>query len=201
MSGGVVRKGMRRTERLEKRSVSLLSATARIATFSDAVGEVVANALESGASRIDVTACPTALRFSVVDDGEGMSERGLSLLCESGATSKDVRCGFRGGSLFALACIASVEIRTRKEGSKLFRKWVRDGVTLFCGEEPDEVALPGRGTLVDVWEMFHATPVRKRDLLCSEFTAVNELESVRRLVSRYALFHPGITFSVSDGSR
>ena len=95
-----------------------------------------------------------------------------------------------------------MEVRTRRTGGKLFRKWVRHGEIVDCGEDPDEVALfADHGTAVDVWELFHSVPVRKQELLWNESSIRAEFVRVRRLVGACALFNPQVAFDVVDGTK
>src|SRR5208283_2200430 len=128
-----------------------------------AIKELVENALDAGASRIDVAieAGGRAL-IRVSDDGLGMDEGDLALSVERHATSKlsdgDLTAiatlGFRGEALPSIASVSRLEIRTRARGAAQgYEMRVEDGVK----SAPRPSAHPS-GTRIEARELFAATP-------------------------------------------
>ncbi|TCT09988.1 DNA mismatch repair protein MutL [Tepidamorphus gemmatus] len=166
------------------------------------VKELVENAIDAGASRIDVVVEGGGRRLiRVVDDGCGMSPEDLMLAVERHATSKlpdgdlvDIRTlGFRGEALPSIGAVARLSIVSRSAADPhASRVAVEGGVR--SGPMP---AALGRGTRVEVADLFYATPARLR-FVKSE-TA--EIQAVVDVVRRLALAHPGIGFSLTAGER
>ncbi|KAJ8904585.1 hypothetical protein NDN08_001103 [Rhodosorus marinus] len=184
---------------LNERTARIVSACARVGSYAEAIGELVVNSLEAGATDIRVEAAPSALRLSVVDNGHGVNRSSLELLGAAGASSKGLSDGYRGSFLAALSSVASVEVRTRCGSGPVLRKWLRHGETLFVGDE--EFGLLERGTSVDVWEMYQNVPVRKRTLAQAELGPDDQLDASRHVLSVLSLFHPDTGFHLTDGTR
>jgi DNA mismatch repair protein MutL len=165
-----------------------------------AVKELVENALDAGARRIDIAVEGGGLdRIRVTDDGHGMPRDDLLLAVERHATSKlpdddlvHVRhLGFRGEALPALAEVSQLTLASRPSGADLgFALTVEHGVVGV----PRPVALSA-GTRVDVVGLFASTPARLKFMkaVASEFGAAREV------VQRLALAHPFVGFTLSDG--
>ncbi len=157
------------------------------------VKELVENALDAGARQISVEvrgAGRTSIR--VADDGSGIGPGQLALAFQRHATSKvhdleDLRAiatlGFRGEALASIAAVAEVECR-----SQAARVRLRAGALL-----EDGVAMPTPGTVIEVRDLFGATPARLR-FLKSEAT---EQSLCLRTVQPYAILYPEVRFSVT----
>jgi DNA mismatch repair protein MutL len=157
------------------------------------VKELVENALDAGARQISVEvrgAGRTSIR--VADDGSGIGPGQLALAFQRHATSKvhdleDLRAiatlGFRGEALASIAAVAEVECR-----SQAARVRLRAGALL-----EDGVAMPTPGTVIEVRDLFGATPARLR-FLKSEAT---EQSLCLRAVQPYAILYPEVRFSVT----
>ncbi|MDO9513251.1 MAG: DNA mismatch repair endonuclease MutL [Elusimicrobiota bacterium] len=160
------------------------------------VKELVENALDAGADRIDVKALEAGLGFiSVTDNGSGMDFEDLKLSLEPFATSKikvknDISSvqslGFRGEALASIANVAAV---------KIFSSTGSTGAVILSegGREIDhrEFSCP-RGTTVEVKKLFFNAPVRKRFLKSPKYMN----GEILRVVREYALSRPEIVFSL-----
>jgi DNA mismatch repair protein MutL len=179
---------------------------------ADAVKELLENALDAGATRIDVEVRAGGLDLiRVTDDGTGIPASDLPLAARRFATSKLLlesglpavsTLGFRGEALWSIAFAAQVSLTSRPAaqlgGMRLLAhhhsqdaRHHQDGgeVTL----EP--VACPA-GTSVEVRALFAEFPARKASL---ESPAM-ETRRVAALVSRYALHHPDVSWRLmADG--
>ena len=162
-----------------------------------AVKELVENALDAGASRIEVTIASGGQKLiRVVDDGAGMDEADLVLCVERHATSKIpdgdltniATLGFRGEALPSIASVARVEIATRTaEAPHGLRLRVEFGEV----SPPAPIAM-GQGARVEVRDLFAATPARLK-FLKSERA---EASAVADVVKRLAMANPDVRFSL-----
>src|SRR6266571_1932268 len=159
------------------------------------VKELVENAVDAGASRIQVSieAAGQGL-IEVVDDGEGMAPVDLPLAFLRHATSKIRSLGFRGEALASIAAVARVEAVSRpRDRGEGYRVLVEGGVQIAAGPAGSPV-----GTRVSVSRLFFNTPARLKFLK----QPATETAVIVRLGSELALAHPtvGITLG-ADGRR
>ena len=164
-----------------------------------AVKELVENALDAGARRIEVAiAAGGRDLIRVSDDGVGMNAADLELSVERHATSKipdgDLTridtLGFRGEALPSIASVSRLEIRSRARGAEAaFALRVEDGVK----GAPTPSAHP-EGTRIEARDLFAATPARLKFLKTDRAEAQACAETVRRL----ALAHPRVRFSFAS---
>jgi DNA mismatch repair protein MutL len=167
------------------------------------VKELVENAIDAGATRIEVELRDGGLSFiAVADDGQGMTADELTLAVERHATSKlpdddlvDIRTlGFRGEALPSIGAVSRLAIASRKP--KADSAWQ---ITVEAGVKsaPQPAAL-ARGTRVEVRDLFFATPARLKFMKATRTEQGHVLDSVTRL----AMAHPDVSFVVvSDGER
>ncbi len=164
--------------------------------------ELVENALDAGAQRVEVTTEEGGRRLiAVSDDGRGMTAEELELAVERHATSKldddDLSriqtLGFRGEALPAIGAVSRLAITSRRSGAdSAWRVTVEGGVK----RGPEPVAHPP-GTRVEVRDLFFATPARLKFLKAprTEFARLNDV------LKRLAMANPHVAFSLSDGGR
>jgi DNA mismatch repair protein MutL len=166
-----------------------------------AVKELVENALDAGASRIDVTIENGGQGLiRVIDDGVGMDEADLLLCVERHATSKIpdgdltniATLGFRGEALPSIASVARLEILTRRadapQGARLAVEFGKVGAV--------KPAALTHGARVEIRDLFAATPARLKFLKTSR----SEAQAVADAVKRLAMANPGVRFSLGgDG--
>ena len=129
------------------------------------VKELVENAIDAGASRIDVVAHGGGLSLiRVTDDGSGMDRDDLVLAVERHATSKlkdddlshILTLGFRGEALPSIAAVARLTIMSRARGADQAHEIAVDG-----GRKGQlKPAAIGEGTRIEVRDLFYATPAR-----------------------------------------
>lgn len=166
------------------------------------IKELVENALDAGAKRIEVVAVGGGLSLiRVTDDGIGMTEQDLELAVERHATSKldddDLMAirtlGFRGEALPSIGAVARLTIRSKAlsapEGCEIV---VDAGVKAM----PRPVAVNG-GTRIEVRDLFYATPARLK-FLKSERA---ENAAISDIVKRLAMAHPHVDFTLVSGER
>jgi len=166
------------------------------------VKELVENAIDAGATRIDVTAAGGGLQLiRVSDNGAGMSRDDLVLAVERHATSKleddnlsnILTLGFRGEALPSIGAVARLSITSRARGAK--DAWT---IAIDGGRKSEpKPAARAQGTEVEVRDLFYATPARLKFMKSERAETAAIADAVKRL----ALAHPHIAFSLSSGER
>jgi DNA mismatch repair protein MutL len=166
------------------------------------VKELVENALDAGARRIDVLTDGGGRRLiRVTDDGEGMTHADLELAVERHATSKldsddllSIRTfGFRGEALPSIGAAARLTITTRHASEP--HAW---GITIDAGKKSAaRPAALGQGTAVEVRDLFYATPARLKFLKADR----TEAEAVREAMRRLAMSRPDVSFTLAGKER
>ena len=166
------------------------------------VKELVENALDAGASRIDVLTDGGGRRLiRVSDDGEGMTRDDLVLAVERHATSKladedlvaIATLGFRGEALPSIGAVARLAIATRHKSEA--HAW---SIEVDAGTKSElKPAALGEGTRVEVRDLFYATPARLKFLKLDR----TEAEAVRDAVRRLAMSRPDVAFTLAGEER
>jgi DNA mismatch repair protein MutL len=187
---------------LPEQVVNRIAAGEVVERPASVVKELVENAIDAGASRIDVfTDGGGRRRIGITDDGSGMTAKDLSLAVERHATSKlddedllQIRTlGFRGEALPSIGSVARLSITTRHVSEP--HAWalsVEGGVK----SEIMPAAL-AHGTRVEVNDLFYATPARLKFLK----TDRTEAEAIREVVRRLAMARPDIAFTLAGEER
>ncbi|HLG82761.1 MAG TPA: DNA mismatch repair endonuclease MutL [Bradyrhizobium sp.] len=187
---------------LPEQLVNRIAAGEVVERPASVVKELVENAIDAGASRIDVfTDGGGRRKIAITDDGGGMTAADLALCVERHATSKldnedllQIRTlGFRGEALPSIGAVARLSITTRHAGEP--HAWsilVEGGV-----KSPAMPAALGQGTRVEVADLFYATPARLKFLK----TERTEAEAIREVVRRLAMARPDITFTLAGEER
>jgi DNA mismatch repair protein MutL len=187
---------------LSPETVNRIAAGEVIERPASVVKELVENAIDAGAAHIEVIVSGGGLSIiRVTDDGHGMGPADLALAVERHATSKldeedlfDIRSlGFRGEALPSIGSIARLEIRSRTEaaaqGSSI--------VVTRGAKAPIAPTAVNRGTIVEVRDLFSATPARLKFLKSERAEAMAVTDVVRRL----AMAHPDIGFTLQTGEK
>ena len=169
---------------------------------ASALKELMENAIDAGAGKIDITIIDGGKTyFSVKDDGKGMTPDELELAVERHATSKlpdedlfNINfLGFRGEALPSIASVAKLKITSRTADST--EAWC---ISVNGGQkEAVKPAAFGKGTLVEVNDLFYATPARLKFLKAPQ----TEMGYAKEIVNRLAMAYPKISFSLTDGKR
>ncbi len=161
------------------------------------VKELVENAVDAGAHRIDIVAVDAGrTSLQVIDDGKGMSETDARLAFERHATSKIQQAadlftlttmGFRGEALPSIASVAQVELTTRTGDSDLGTHLVLEG-SHVVSQEPTACAV---GANFIVKNLFFNVPARRKFLKTNQ----TELSNITTELERIVLVHPDIAFT------
>ncbi len=192
--------------RLSEDMVNRIAAGEVVERPASVVKELVENAIDAGARRIEVvTAAGGVALIRVTDDGGGMARDDLALAVERHCTSKldaekanggldDIRSlGFRGEALAAIGAAARLTVTSRQAGStEAWEIAVEGGETT-----PVKPAGLSRGTQVEVRDLFFATPARLK-FLKSERA---ESSAITDVVRRLALAHPEVRFTLAGSDR
>ena len=169
---------------------------------ASAVKELMENALDAGATQIDLVVKDAGKTLIMVtDNGCGMSETDARLCFERHATSKISKAedlfairtmGFRGEALASIAAIAQVELKTRRSEDEVGTKIVNEGSVV---KEQTLVPMPV-GTSFAIKNLFFNVPARRNFL---KSTAA-EMRHVVEEFTRVTLMHPEVGFTLnSDG--
>jgi DNA mismatch repair protein MutL len=169
---------------------------------ASAVKELVENAIDAGATRVDVILREGGRSLiSVADDGGGMSAEELALAVERHATSKlpdddlthIATLGFRGEALPSIGAVGRLTITSRQAGSD--SAW---SLTVEGGAKGAlQPAALAPGTRVELRDLFYATPARLKFLKASR----TELDHVEDVINRLAMAHPQIGFTLTNDER
>jgi DNA mismatch repair protein MutL len=192
---------MARIARLRDDLVNKIAAGEVVERPASVVKELVENALDAGARKVQVALEGGGLqRIVVSDDGHGMGREDAVLCLERHATSKlreldDLQNlaskGFRGEALPAIAAVSHFSLHTAEPGAEVGTR-----VTVEGGGPPQvEDAAPRVGTVMTVEDLFYNTPARLKFMRRSE----TELKHVEEAVIRIALAHPDVSFLLEHG--
>ncbi len=188
--------------RLPDSLVSRIAAGEVLERPGAAVKELVENAIDARARRIDVTVTGGGRTgIVVVDDGIGMTPEELRLAVERHATSKlasddllDIATlGFRGEALPSIGAVGRLSLTSRPRDAEA--AWTLNVEGGAAG--PVEPAAHPPGTRIEVRDLFYATPARLKFLKTERTEFGHAVDAVKRL----ALAHPEIAFSIGDGAR
>jgi DNA mismatch repair protein MutL len=186
--------------RLDRETVDRIAAGEVVTRPARVVVELVENALDAGAERVDIEVTGGGTeRIRVADDGRGMSAAEAERAVERHTTSKlpdgDLRrvetLGFRGEALASIADVATLTLTTNDGGPRATRVRIDDDVAV-------DAAARGRGTTVEVTDLFHNRPARRASMA----TATTEFERISDRVAAYGLLRPEVAVVLDhDGRR
>ena len=168
---------------------------------ASAAKELIENAIDAGASRIEIaTAGGGKALLRITDNGSGMDEADLMLAVRRHCTSKisthldDIRTlGFRGEALPSIGSVAKVTITSRPPGAT-----TGFSVSVTGGAVSDVRPAPANpGTVVEVRDLFYATPARLKFLK----TERAEASAITEIVKRMAIAFPAVRFVLSGSDR
>ncbi len=197
--------------RLPPEAVNRIAAGEVIERPAAAVKELVENALDAGARRIIVRIERGGLGLvSVEDDGSGIAKHELALAVERHATSKLVASaagdvdllnistmGFRGEALPSIGAVARLAITSRVHGAGEAWRVEVEGGALLPPKPAAWAAVSQSGALVEVRDLFFATPARLK-FMKSERA---EMMAVSDVVKRLAMARPDVAFTLEHDGR
>ncbi len=183
---------MPRIKPLDPLVINKIAAGEVIERPASVVKELLENSIDALATRIDVEIVQGGSELiRIVDDGEGLHPEDFSLAVSSHATSKILSAedlfhvqtmGFRGEALASIASVSQLTLRSRQPeadiGYELEVQGGRSGTLRECGGPV--------GTAVEVRNLFHNTPVRRKFLK----TTATEFGHISEQFARVAIAHP-----------
>ncbi len=183
---------------LDEGAINRIAAGEVVERPASAVKELVENALDAGARRIEVAHADggkTLIRVS--DDGVGMTPDDLPLALARHATSKidgsdllDIHSfGFRGEALASLGAVGRLTITSRAAGHEAASVRVAGGAP-----GPVRPAALAGGTVVELRDLFFATPARLKFLRSDRA----EAQAIGDVVKRLAMAEPHVGFTLRD---
>lgn len=188
-----------RIRRLSAAASNRIAAGEVIERPAAAVKELVENALDAGAMRVEIAYVDggkTLIRVS--DDGDGMTAEELPLALERHATSKidgsdllNIRTfGFRGEALPSMAAVARMRITSRAAGAA--EAW---SIEARGGDiDPPKPAARSLGTEIELRDLFYATPARLKFLKSDRA----EAQAIAEVVKRLAMAAPDVAIVLTD---
>lgn len=183
---------------LDEAAINRIAAGEVVERPASAVKELVENALDAGARRIAVDyAVGGKVLIRVTDDGCGMTAEDLPLAVARHATSKidgsdllNIRSfGFRGEALASLGAVGRLTVTSRVEGGEGAQITVAGGQ--MTGPRP---AAAQKGTVIELRDLFYATPARLKFLR----TDRAEAQAIAEVVRRLAMAEPSVGFTLSE---
>ncbi|MAS07212.1 MAG: DNA mismatch repair endonuclease MutL [Ahrensia sp.] len=190
-----------RIHRLDDTIVDQIAAGEVIERPANVVKELVENALDAGADRIEIlTGSGGKSLIRVTDNGSGMSAGELPLAISRHCTSKIERdldaiatLGFRGEALPSIGSVSRLVIRSRPRDGGEASEIVVDGGKI-SGPRP---AAGNPGTMVEVTGLFRAVPARLKFLKSDRA----EANAITETVKRIAMSWPGVAFTLAGSDR
>jgi len=187
---------------LPKQLVNRIAAGEVVERPAAALKELVENSLDSGATKIDI-----GLRdggqalIRVADNGEGMNAEELKLSIERHATSKmpdedlwNIQSfGFRGEALPSIGSVSRLSITSQKKGSDEAWQILVEGGSV----SKIRPASLSAGTLVEVRDLFYATPARLKFLK----TKRTESSASREIIEKLAMANHNVAFSFREDDK
>jgi len=188
-------------KQLSETLINQIAAGEVIERPSSAAKELIENAIDAGATRIEIaTAGGGKGLVRITDNGCGMSTPDLELAIRRHCTSKisstldDIRTlGFRGEALPSIGSVAKLTITSRAQGA------TEGAIISVTGGKVSTVrpAAANTGTIVEVRDLFFATPARLKFLK----TEKAEAAAITEIVKRMAIAFPHIRFVLSGTDR
>ncbi|MBW3097086.1 DNA mismatch repair endonuclease MutL [Pseudohoeflea coraliihabitans] len=188
-------------QQLPETLINQIAAGEVIERPASVVKELLENAIDAGARRIEIaTAAGGKALVRVVDDGHGMSPEDLQLAIRRHCTSKMAgglnairTLGFRGEALPSIGSVSKLTITSRVAGADSGFEVGLDG----GADRPLRPASANPGTMIEVRDLFFATPARLKFLKGERAEAGAITEVVRRM----AIAFPGVRLVLSGSDR
>jgi DNA mismatch repair protein MutL len=190
----------RRVQVLPPHIVNRIAAGEVVERPASVVKELVENAVDAGATRIEVFASAGGRTLRVADNGHGMHPEDAALAFTNHATSKITEesdlsaietLGFRGEALASISAIARVTCLSRTVEASLGVKVTLNETTGHLPQVGEVGCAPG--TVMEICDLFYNTPARLKFLKRPQ----TELGHIEETVQLLALSHPEIQFALT----
>lgn len=191
---------MGRIHQLDEHLRNMIAAGEVVERPAGVVKELVENAVDAKATRIEVQITQGGIdSIVIIDDGIGMDAEDAKLAFERHATSKlkeeaDLwnihTMGFRGEALPSIAAVSQVTLKTNN-GTEATEVMIN-----FGEKQAARATAAPQGTMIEVRNLFQKTPARFKHLKSPQY----EFSLILDMIQKFALAHPEIAFSLShDG--
>ncbi|RAZ90573.1 DNA mismatch repair endonuclease MutL [Mesorhizobium hawassense] len=186
---------------LSETMINQIAAGEVIERPASVVKELVENALDAGAHKVEIVTAGGGLNLiRVTDNGSGIPEKELALAVARHCTSKlsddihDIRSlGFRGEALPSIGSVARLSIRSRTASGDSAAEIGIDGGRVSAVKP----AAANRGTTVEVRDLFFATPARLKFMKGERA----ESSATGDVVKRIAIAFPAVRFTLAGSDR
>lgn len=188
---------------LDEHLANMIAAGEVVERPASVVKELVENAIDAGATKIEVHVEEGGLELiRIVDDGQGMDREDCCLAFERHATSKisstrdlfRIRTlGFRGEALPSIAAVSRIDLTSSPSSSQVGTRLGIEGGHIV--EEREVAAV--KGTEVCVRGLFYNTPARLKYMK----SIATEISHISDYVNRLALTHPDISFLLTHNQK
>jgi len=194
---------MGKIQLLDEQLTNMIAAGEVVERPASVVKELVENAIDAQAKRIDIEIEEGGLQLiRIVDDGEGMDRDDCARAFERHATSKirttrdlfTIRSlGFRGEALPSIASVAKVELLSTESSGKIGTRLIVEGGQVKSITDAARV----KGTEILVRDLFYNTPARLKYMK----SIATEIGHISDYVNRLALTYPHIGFTLSHNGK
>lgn len=199
---------LRRVERVPERDAAWIRSTQLITDLAAAVRELVENAVDAGATVIEVRVSAQQAAVSVTDNGSGITASDMHELLTRRYTTSKVRSaseltevetyGFRGEALHSLGMLSLLEVRSRTLACTVAcTKIVQGGEDISTQSDTAPGGQPG--TTVTVRNLFYNCPVRRS--VVKDRGHYTEVARSREALQELALAHPTVAFNLVDDEK
>ncbi len=187
---------------LSENLINQIAAGEVIEKPASVVKELVENAIDAGATKVSLAIRHAGKSFiAMQDNGEGMSKEELEMALLRHATSKlqlgqldkIKTCGFRGEALPSIASISRLSITSKAKNQQQGWQIILEGGKQISSKP----ANCQQGTLVEVRDIFYATPARLKFLRSDRYENLHIFDIYASLI----LANPSIAFQFHDGTR
>lgn len=186
---------------LSETMINQIAAGEVIERPASVVKELVENALDAGATRVEIVTAGGGLGLiRVTDDGAGIAERELALAISRHCTSKlsddihDIRSlGFRGEALPSIGSVSRLSMRSRTTTGETAAEIGIEGGRVSAVRP----AAANKGTTVEVRDLFFATPARLKFMKGERA----EASAIADVVKRVAIAFPAVRFTLAGSDR
>ncbi len=189
-----------RIHRLDEQTANAIAAGEVVERPASVVKELVENAIDAGADKIDIDIENGGIKLiRVTDNGSGIAPDDMQVAFERHATSKIARVGdldsiesmgFRGEALASIAAVSKMVAKSRREEDENALC-----LTFEAGDLLDaKPCAHPVGTTMEVRELFFNTPARFKFLKSDR----SEGNYIQDIVSKLALAHPEVSFRLND---
>ncbi|MBP9742555.1 MAG: DNA mismatch repair endonuclease MutL [Burkholderiales bacterium] len=192
-----------RIKKLPTQLINRIAAGEVVERPASALKELVENSIDANADKISVMLLQGGIKqIKVIDNGQGIFKEDISLSIEQHATSKineeeDIYAittlGFRGEGLASIASISQFTLAS-KTADEQYGYSINSDFGNIGQVIPKAI---NNGTIVDVQDIYHNIPARKR-FLKSETTEYGHCKNV---FERLALSYPNINFELSNNNK